>query len=72
MKHLPRPQAAVSVKVFLLATVRTVVVAPDIRVVLIPPAKGSWGIVKHFECAGCFLLRCVWLCCVVLCRYYNT
>jgi hypothetical protein len=41
MKRLPRPQAAVVVKVCLLATVRTVVVAQDIRVVLIQPLSRS-------------------------------
>ena len=41
MKRLPRPQAAVTVKVCLLATVRTVVVAQDTRVVLIPPLNRS-------------------------------
>jgi hypothetical protein len=39
--RLPRPKAAIAVKVCLLATVRTVVVAPDIRAVLIPPQNRS-------------------------------
>lgn len=41
MNRLPRPQAAVAVKICLLSTIRTVYVAADTRVVFIPPLKGS-------------------------------